>query len=67
MNNVDVAISTKPCWISQQAGDREANEIVNKVRNSVNDVRIFTKDQESQLATWVQLHTNNNQLESGYA
>ncbi len=61
--DVDIAISTQPNWISQQAADREANEIVSRVRNSVNDIRVFTKDQESQLASWVQSHTNNGQLD----
>ena len=61
--DVDIAISTQPNWITQQAADREANEIVSRVRNSVNDIRTFTKDQESQLASWVQAHTSNSQLD----
>jgi hypothetical protein len=61
--DVDIAISTQPNWITQQAADREANEIVSRVGNSVNDISIFTKDQESQLASWVQSHTNNSQLD----
>ena len=60
---VDIAISNQPNWISQQAADREMNQIVSNVRNSVNDIKIFTKDQENQLANWVQAHTSNNQLD----
>lgn len=63
--DMDIAIYTQPnvYWVSQQATDREANEIVSRVGNSVNDIRIFAKDQESQLASWVQSHTNNSQLD----
>jgi len=53
----DIAISTQAGWFSQEAADREAQEIVDNVTAVA--VELFAADQQDALADWVVAHTGD--------
>jgi hypothetical protein len=60
---VEIAISTQPNWWAQAPADREMNEIVENVGKKVDDIKLFPQAKEDELATWVEKHTENRQLD----
>lgn len=58
----DVAISTQAGWYSQDAADREMDELVAAIENnsSIGSIEVFTADDHPALATWVSGHTNGS-------
>ncbi len=60
---VDVGISTQAGWFSQAAADREMQIVADTIKNKVNDVQIFPQNKQAELATWVEKHTGNKQLD----
>lgn len=57
----DVAISTQAGWYSQDAADREMDELVAAIENNsgIGSIDVFTRDDHPALGTWVSGHTNN--------
>ncbi|MBN2130824.1 MAG: LamG domain-containing protein [Sedimentisphaerales bacterium] len=55
----DIAISTYAGWFSQEAADREMQEIVDNVTDAA--IEVFTVDQHDALADWVAAHTGDGQ------
>jgi len=53
----EIAISTQANWWSQDAADREMQEIVDNVTGTT--VELFTATDEDALADWVAAHTGN--------
>jgi len=53
----DIAISTQANWWSQDAADREVQEIVDNVTGAT--VELFTANDQDALADWVVAHTGN--------
>jgi hypothetical protein len=60
---LDVAISTQAGWFSQEAADREMDELKAAIEGSVASVELFTADDHADLATWVKNHTNNGEAD----
>ncbi len=60
---VDVGISTQAGWFGQAAADREMQIVADTIKNKVNDVQIFPQNKQGELATWVEKHTGNKQLD----
>jgi hypothetical protein len=58
----DVAISTHAGWYSQEAADREMDELVTAIENnsSIGSIEVFTPNDHPALATWVSGHTNGS-------
>ncbi|MBW7992744.1 MAG: hypothetical protein FVQ84_22380, partial [Planctomycetes bacterium] len=56
---VDIAISTQANWWSQEAADREMQEIVDNVTTV--SVERFAADQQVELADWVVAHTGDGE------
>ena len=60
---LDIGISTQAGWFGQAAADAEMQVVANTVKGKVNDVQIFTSTQQGELATWVEKHTGNKQID----
>ncbi len=60
---IDIAISSQAGWFGQAAADREAQVIVDTVKNKVNSIEIFPPAKQGELADWVTKHTGNKQLD----
>jgi len=60
---LDIGISTQAGWFGQAAADAEMQVVANTVKGKVNDVQIFTSAQQADLATWVDKHTGNKQID----
>ena len=60
---LDIGISTQAGWFGQAAADREMQLVADTVKGKVNDVQIFTPDKQGDLATWVEKHTGNKQID----
>ncbi|MBW7992102.1 MAG: S8 family peptidase [Planctomycetes bacterium] len=58
---VDIAISTQANWWSQEAADREMQEIVDNVTTV--SVERFAADQQDALADWVVAHTGDGEAD----
>jgi hypothetical protein len=57
----DIAISTQAGWFSQDAANREMQEIVDNVTAVA--IEVFTADQQDALADWVVAHTGNGEAD----
>jgi hypothetical protein len=57
----DIAISTQAGWFSQDAANREMQEIADNVTGAV--VEQFTADQQDALADWVVAHTGDGEAD----
>ena len=60
---VDIAISSQAGWFGQAAADREAQVIVDTVKNKVNSIEIFPVAKQADLAVWVEKNTGDKQLD----
>ena len=60
---VDVGISTHAGWWGQAAADNEMQKLADLVKGKVNDVQIFPQAKQGELATWVQKHTGDKQID----
>jgi hypothetical protein len=61
---VDIAISTQANWWSQDAADREMQEIVDNVTSV--SVERFAADQQAALADWVVANTGDGEVARHY-
>jgi hypothetical protein len=61
--DIDIAISTHAGWFGQAAADREAQVIVDTVKNKVGSIKIFPIANQADLADWVKKNTGDKQID----
>ncbi len=61
--DIDIAISTHAGWFGQTAADREAQVIVDTVKNKVGSIKIFPRAKQKELADWVKKNTGDKQID----
>jgi len=60
---IDIGISTHAGWFGQAASDREAQVIVDEVKDKVSSIEVFPIARQNDLADWVKKHTGDKQID----
>jgi len=61
--DIDIAISSQAGWFGQAAADREAQVIVDEVKNKVSSIEVFPQAKQADLAEWVKKNTGDKQID----
>lgn len=61
--DMDIGISTHAGWFGQAAADREAQVIVDTVKNKVGSIEMFPIAEQDELADWVKKNTGDKQID----
>jgi len=61
--DMDIGISTHAGWFGQAAADREAQVIVDTVKNKVGSIEMFPIAKQDELADWAKKNTGDKQID----